>query len=459
MQSLILKVVKIFCIFIFFLCPLPIVYAQGGADLDLYSNFESFKSGELSPSDFGDILFSKIEKSPDALSSFIEYKRALKQSDIESFADANSIKILKLIRKGISKGNSELINRFNDLSNLVIPKDWVDERKQIQVLVDTFASLEKVGENRDIDSLLKLDFSSFDKAERKLFEEHSLKIVEQFLEQAYDNENSFEGFKALSGISSAWPTAGAVDKAQELLVEMHESRKLNFSLWSLDAPVAQSLVRELIANDEANRARFLGLYEHKIRHSVKNKSFKSAGIYLNWILGNRPDPDPKNIELRKELVFLSPGSSFSKKQIDKLVAQDSFSFVEKLKSGYYGSSIPVVIISSLLVLFSLIALFLLKSKFKGGFNLKSKSKKSHYSNAVDSEDEYTKLLAIFGLDENASETQIKRAFRNAVKEHHPDAHGAGGVVTDEEGNVDGTFQDLKESYNRILEIRSSWFGN
>ena len=36
-------------------------------------------------------------------------------------------------------------------------------------------------------------------------------------------------------------------------------------------------------------------------------------------------------------------------------------------------------------------------------------------------DEYSKLLAVFDLTDTASEDDIKRAYRNKMKEHHPDS--------------------------------------
>ena len=81
-----------------------------------------------------------------------------------------------------------------------------------------------------------------------------------------------------------------------------------------------------------------------------------------------------------------------------------------------------------------------------------------YAEVVEADDEYSKLLAEFGLDDSASESDIKKAFRNLVKELHPDAHGSSGQVTDEEGNVDRSFDELKKNYERLIEMRKSFFG-
>ena len=67
------------------------------------------------------------------------------------------------------------------------------------------------------------------------------------------------------------------------------------------------------------------------------------------------------------------------------------------------------------------------------------------------------MLKKLELDENATEKEIKKAFRLLVKKHHPDAHGTDGVVLDSEGNVDQKFEELRKTYDRLLQIRSSWF--
>lgn len=66
-----------------------------------------------------------------------------------------------------------------------------------------------------------------------------------------------------------------------------------------------------------------------------------------------------------------------------------------------------------------------------------------------SQQEYLKLLAIFGLDGSADLPKIKRAYRAAVKECHPDLGGERGVLASQR------FIDLTKHYERLLELRKA----
>jgi uncharacterized membrane protein len=61
--------------------------------------------------------------------------------------------------------------------------------------------------------------------------------------------------------------------------------------------------------------------------------------------------------------------------------------------------------------------------------------------------EYNKCLAKFGLEPDASEKMIKSAYRNAVKEVHPDMAG------DDNAHNPDQFIKLTEIYERALELR------
>lgn len=67
-------------------------------------------------------------------------------------------------------------------------------------------------------------------------------------------------------------------------------------------------------------------------------------------------------------------------------------------------------------------------------------------------DEYSRLLELFNLDDSASEEEIKAAYRQVMREHHPDTSKE---QTPEEV---AKFIELKKAYERILEIKKGRFG-
>ena len=80
------------------------------------------------------------------------------------------------------------------------------------------------------------------------------------------------------------------------------------------------------------------------------------------------------------------------------------------------------------------------------------SYKRGYEQELEQEDEYTTLLTSFGLDDTASENQIKAAYRQKMKELHPDT----GAAQSEE--VAQQFRELKKNYDRIIELKKRMFG-
>ena len=66
------------------------------------------------------------------------------------------------------------------------------------------------------------------------------------------------------------------------------------------------------------------------------------------------------------------------------------------------------------------------------------------------EDEYSKLLAFFKLTDEASEEDIKNAYRKYVRDNHPDLHNA-------DAEKIRKFQEVKTIYERILDMKRNSF--
>ena len=86
------------------------------------------------------------------------------------------------------------------------------------------------------------------------------------------------------------------------------------------------------------------------------------------------------------------------------------------------------------------------------FSFFGKKKEAGYNKPASGTDEYGKLLAVFDLTDEATEAEIKKAFRNKLKEYHPD------ITELEQEEAKHKTDELKLIYDRVREIRSSWFG-
>ncbi len=85
----------------------------------------------------------------------------------------------------------------------------------------------------------------------------------------------------------------------------------------------------------------------------------------------------------------------------------------------------------------------LKAKFTGA---------AGYKEELTAEDEYSKLLAVFDLDDSCVFQDIKDRYRTLLKEYHPD------TTEHDPEEAAAKLSEIKASYKRIETIQKSWFG-
>lgn len=69
--------------------------------------------------------------------------------------------------------------------------------------------------------------------------------------------------------------------------------------------------------------------------------------------------------------------------------------------------------------------------------------------ASDQLDEYTSLLLVFGLTDEATDADIKKAYREVIKRLHPDS----GLPVDQK-----KLEEVQNAHERLMELRRGWFG-
>ena len=237
--------------------------------------------------------------------------------------------------------------------------------------------------------------------------------------------------------------------------------------WSLDDKVTQDYVEELMGRGDREANAVFTINSWKAIQSISEGKSEEASKFYDWILRRRPDPSKANDALRLAMVQSAAGAeakTFAQERFDELGERGKVPGSKKIGlflRGFYGRAPLIAFFVVIVGFFVAVILFALRAQpsvaklgaiFSStlGDKIKLGKKKGNYTQVTVSDDEYTTLLSKLGLDEKASESQIKKAFRKMVKEQHPDTSNA------DDGN-DG-FQDLRKTYDRIMEIRGSWFG-
>ncbi len=197
---------------------------------------------------------------------------------------------------------------------------------------------------------------------------------------------------------------------------------------------------------------------------VQEKRGEELAIIINIL-----DSDPKNysssLELKSKLVqysiddpsLIEISNPFITKEV--LGTLDISSRISLFFQGrlffwiYLVSSLFVILLVSLAgLLFYFIGPDLDIGSYMESVTEKVSFKKKTnrgYAKIVESDDEYSSLLSLFELDDNATDADIKKAYRALVKQYHPDTSD-----TDEREK----FEKIHKAYERLLDLRKGWFG-
>ena len=194
-----------------------------------------------------------------------------------------------------------------------------------------------------------------------------------------------------------------------------------------------------------------------VAQNLCSRGFASSCLSAISFFEARDVPDEKLDILRKSFI-VSVTDPESKEIASGMVTKGVFSqlnFQERFKlliNGTLPSSVYVVIfiIVMLPILFGVIyfvfpALLGMISKISSAFGENSNVNPTEQLR----DDEYSTLLKIFGLADDASSSDIKKAYRSMVKLHHPDS-------ADQEAQAE--FEKVQEAYERLIELRKGWFG-
>lgn len=320
----------------------------------------------------------------------------------------------------------------------------------------------------------------------------------------FADTNDFLKLKELSENYYSSPTSALEGSISSLISSINTkllSHALDCSQWTLDDGRVNSVVTRIAGKYPEARAIVISLYEQRLLSLISNNDSTKIDLYYSIILRFRPDPNQGNNKLREQIVIQARGVNtklFALGRLEEIKAQKKYNFLFKVKlyfAGFYGRGVLYVPLLLIIVIILILGSKFLLSRQKttnikknaprksvekalagGGsyHNLeiprsKPAAKKPErperqervvkeevfdrgYERTNQKDDEYTRLLAFFELTDQATEQEIKKAYRDRIKSLHPDK-----MLGSADANPE-KFAEVKETYNRIMEIRSSWFG-
>ena len=361
--------------------------------------------------------------------------------------------------------------------------------------------------------LLGLLIEAKTKAEKDVVYVRAIRLLYQIANDSLNKDLPGPTLRTLARIEPDWHTKRTHELASKAILKIaelgREDRSQLIKQWPFDEAGVSTLTRRIAELDPGVKITLAEIFADWILHLVAKNEGHQASVYLNRLLDHRPDPSEANNQLRLQIAYEAEGDkavAYSKTVIRELQRLGGLSIADRVRlmmAGYYGKIFPIIFYLSL---FLLIGIFIftvfinsassmaekfskrvVKAKartepdggvqpaggaqaagsvqFEGAVQVESPvaspvekanlgvSKSTPgYAKGWRSEDEYSRLLAKLGLDDSASEDEIKRAYRAKMKERHPDHHG--GELSEKKGD----FLEIQEAYKRILQIRSSWFG-
>lgn len=212
-------------------------------------------------------------------------------------------------------------------------------------------------------------------------------------------------------------------------------------------------------------------FEDQIRYLIDQDRAEEVEYYLRRLVDLRPDPNAQNDRMRallarSYLALERPGSA------QRILAQmhTGLTFGERVRiniTRFLHDRTTLVV----LAVMALVAVLVLLDRMFGASRRLGEAfagrapepefepeepvepfveptfGRAAFRGANPAMQEYLRCLGVLGLDSNADIGSIKRAYRNLVKEVHPDA----GAHHDEAASE--RFIELTRAYDRVLELR------
>lgn len=415
------------------------------------------RQGQLTLDELADAIAVSVEDKPDQ--ALITKVEDLPFPGYESnVADA----LLKRAQVVLAEKRSSDVRGLLLLAQKLLPTAD-SKRAKIEHLFEFVESIEAIESSEEVDVARLYAIRAETEEQQAILQARLRGVISDYARAIVEQEQPMQAAVELVNLGNQWGRVAVAPVLPELFLKLKSvSNELLLSdSFSLNDERVEIFLAETLKVEPSFLPDLIALHQRRAVAALESGNAPIAEESYLWILSKRPDPHPANEELRKTLVFADSSTEtkdFRDGLLGKLESEDAVDASDSLRLQARDNKGLLFGVLAVVLLFFVFVIYRARQPKSHGKKESSRAERRAkkrgvgYMNVTDGDDEYTQLLKVFGLDEGASESEIKKAYRDAVKKAHPDV-AAGGGEPDEE-----LFQHLKQSYDRILQIRSSWFG-
>jgi DnaJ-domain-containing protein 1 len=346
---------------------------------------------------------------------------------------------------------------------------------QVRIIVEQLERFKQALQTRDA-AALEITLLSLQKyqEQRQLLYPYFVEEIHRVARECIDSGAASQALALLALIDISFRT-----QTTHVLAKLCLERLSGGEALILDQPTVKRFLLALSQFDSSLKELFEKKLVAQFRAALSKQDIAQAERVISMLASARPDPNLANDQLRIEYAqILRDWGAYPQSQAQLRKVQTGLPFLVRLEiftSDYLGISlfnfIALIISGALLAALIVIRLsaFIAARKQAAEQEI-AKEKSSAFAKfqfgkeQQQSEDdtfsspgfrrmqkvsperaEYLRCLEVFGLAGDVSFKEIRQAYRQAVKTHHPDRQGEG-LATDK-------FVDLNQTYERILEIR------
>ncbi len=286
--------------------------------------------------------------------------------------------------------------------------------------------------------------------------------------EAIEGRKPFVALRQLSLLSADVQDEEVLGVVRDALTQLHDNLEQIETTVESRTALEDASTQELIS-------RFLLVtpdFEERYTDILIARAYSLAALgrheSLVGIYQQITDRVPATMKLRDEVAYkiaeVATGdvkTEFAPLVLQDLAARGSLSFFDRFHFfmlGYYvGITGRNLILAVSIILFIVIGYFVVKTWEPHRWILqqltgKKKNKVPTAEDLVSEDDNYSRMLKVLGLDDTANEETIKQAYRQLIKDLHPDSS---------KGQADPEslkrFRDVQNAYKRIKEMRAGWF--